>query len=340
MQNLHNRVNDVSVRLEDDDMNTEKDNTFLVDTIAQAIKIPGIKVNRNEFLVGIFENVDDEKRGIMLKEGPIKAGFTRDELRRIAKRLVNERTLTSSGISFAAGLPGGIAMAGTIPADTAQFYGIALRLAQEISYLYGAKDLWSNGDVDMEKVTNQLVLYCGVMFGVSGASATLKIMSSALSKQALKKLPTMALTKTIYYPIIKKIAVTFGVKMTKDVFAKGISKVIPVVGGFVSGGLTLASMRPMGNRLVGSFDEACFDYTEQDLENDIEEVTCILNSDEEIIDIEDYEEVLEKEEVVVQKEIAEADFVSKLKEVKGLLDEGVITEAEFSDIKGKLLSKI
>ena len=321
-------------------MSKEKDNTFLVDTIAHAIQLPGVKVDRNEFLVGVFKDADDEQREKILKEGPVNAGFTRDQLRRIAKRIVNERTLTSSGISFAAGLPGGIAMAGTIPADTVQFYGIALRLAQEISYLYGAEDLWSHGEVDMDKVTNQLALYCGVMFGVSGASATLKIMSSALSKQALKKLPAKALTKTIYYPIIKKIAVTFGTKMTKDIFAKGVSKAIPVVGGFVSGGLTLASMRPMGTRLVGSFDESCFEYTELDLENDIEEVTCILNSEEEFVDVTDFEAISETKESSVEKEEPNFDFITKLKEFKELLDENIITEEEFADIKAKLLAKM
>ena len=33
--------------------------------------------------------------------------------------------------------------------------------------------------------------------------------------------------------------------MTKEVFAKGVSKIIPVVGGFVSGGLTYVTYRPM-----------------------------------------------------------------------------------------------
>ena len=35
-------------------------------------------------------------------------------------------------------------MAATIPADVLQFFGMALRLAQELSYLYGAKDLCNN----------------------------------------------------------------------------------------------------------------------------------------------------------------------------------------------------
>ena len=115
-------------------------NTILVDTISKAIQLPGVKVNRNEFLVSIFKDADNDVREKILNEGPIAAGCSKEEIKRLAKRLVNERTLTSTGLSFAAGLPGGIAMAGTIPADTIQFYGIALRLAQEISYLYGADD--------------------------------------------------------------------------------------------------------------------------------------------------------------------------------------------------------
>ncbi len=55
----------------------------------------------------------------------------------------------------------------TIPADLAQFFGMSLRLAQELSYLFGAKDLWQDGEVDNDAVRGQLVLYCGVMFGVS-----------------------------------------------------------------------------------------------------------------------------------------------------------------------------
>lgn len=325
-------------------MEKEQDNTLAIDVLAKAITIPGVKVNREEFLVNAFKKASAEKRNKVLKDGPVKAGFSREELKRIAKRIVNERSLTSSGASFAAGLPGGLAMVGTIPADTMQFYGITLRLAQEIAYLYGADDLWEDGDVDLEKVTNQLVLYCGVMFGVSGAGATLKLMSTALSKQALKKLPQKALTKTIYYPMIKRIALFFGMKMNKDIFAKGVSKAIPVIGGVVSGGLTLASMRPMGMRLVNEFDEVNFDYSEEDYRNDLEEVMDIIEADAKIIDaFDDTEEQEEQEESVAMnmpKEDNEGSLTQKIKEAKALLDEGLITEEEFKAIKSRIIAEI
>ena len=56
-------------------------------------------------------------------------------------------------------------MAATIPADIAQFYGYSLKLAQEISYIYGYHDLWNNQDELTEEAKNTLILYLGIMLG-------------------------------------------------------------------------------------------------------------------------------------------------------------------------------
>ena len=58
--------------------------------------------------------------------------------------------------------------------------------------------------------------------------------------------------------------------MTKTTFAKGVSKVVPLIGGVVSGGITFATMPPMGNKLVEAFEILCFNYTDEKLEQDIE----------------------------------------------------------------------
>ena len=49
--------------------------------------------------------------------------------------------------------------------------------------------------------------------------------------------------------MVKKVASYLGVQMTKQTFAKGVSKAIPVVGALISGGLTFASYRPMAKKL-------------------------------------------------------------------------------------------
>ena len=258
----------------------EKENNLvkqmvLEDIISKAIQIPGVKVNRKQFLAEQFASKVNNLEEI-LDKGPIEAGVKRDDIKLLSKKLILARTSQSSIASFVAGIPGGLAMAATIPADILQFFGITLRLAQELSYLYGAQDLWNDGMIDDEKVRNQLILYCGVMFGVSSAVSGVRVLSTQLSKTALKKIPQKALTKTFWYPIIKKISSFIGISLTKKTFAQGVSKAVPVIGGFISGGINFASMLPMANRLNDTLDKATFDYSDEEFNKDIE---IIMNSD-------------------------------------------------------------
>ncbi|CAM3973637.1 bacteriochlorophyll 4-vinyl reductase [Bacillus paranthracis] len=263
--------------------------------ITNAVKLPGVKVNRDEFLAKNFsKNVSQNQLAEIIEKGPINANIDKKIINKVAKKVISNRTMKSSSVSFAAGVPGGLAMAATIPADTAQFFGMALRLSQELGYIYGYEDFWDDDGLDVEKVNGDLVLFLGVMFGVGGATATIKVLSSQLSKEALKKLPNKALMKTFYYPIIKKIASYIGVKVTKDSFAKGISKVIPVVGGVVSGGLTFASMTKMGNRLSKSLEEN-MNLSSEDVRKSFEE---LKKNNPEIIDV-DFEELDNFDEIKI-----------------------------------------
>lgn len=249
--------------------------------ISSAVQLPGVKVERKKFLAEIFASEDYPIQDI-LDHGPIAVNISQDKLALIAHKLILKRTSQSSAASFVTGIPGGLAMAATIPADVLQFFGMALRLAQELSYLYGAQDLWQNEQLDDEKVRGQLLLYCGVMFGVSGAVSGVRILSTQIAKTTLKKLPQKALTKTFWYPIIKQIGKAIGIKVTKSTVAKGVSKAIPVVGGVISGGLNFASMMPMANRLQVALDSATFGYTEEDLEKDIIDIESITLDNPEI----------------------------------------------------------
>ena len=242
---------------------------MLEEIICKAIQIPGVKVDRNKFLAEIFSSKVDLLENI-INNGPKGVGITREEINNIANRLIMKRTSQSSIASFAAGIPGGLVMAATIPADILQFFGMSLRLAQELSYLYGADDLWENGKIDDEKVKNQLILYCGVMFGVSGAVSGVRVLSTQVAKTALKKIPQKALTKTFWYPMIKKICSFVGYTLTKKTLASGVSKAIPVIGGVISGTINFASMMPMARKLNDTLDNATFDYSEDEFNRDIE----------------------------------------------------------------------
>ena len=105
-----------------------------------------------------------------------------------------------------------------------------------------------------------------------------RIAASAMAKQVAKKLPQKALTKTFYYPVVKSVLKTFGVKVTKTTFSKAVAKAIPVVGGIVSGGLTFATMRPMGVRLADALEKAIFDYDDNSLKEDISVVESLQST--------------------------------------------------------------
>lgn len=308
--------------------------------INAAVQIPGVKVNRDVFLQEQFKDADSEKISLILEKGPIEAKCSREELHTKAQKLINQRTMLSTSASFVAGLPGGLAMAAAIPADIIQFYGVALRLAQELAYLYGEEELWNGNQPNDDKVTNQLILYCGVMLGAAGATQAVRTISSSLAKQILKTLPRKALTKTFYYPIVKSIAKAFGAKMTKEVFAKGVSKTIPIIGGVISGGVTLVTMKPMGTRLFKVLDQAHFEYTKADFEADWKDITKEYNNDENEMDTPTQSEVLQEKAEENSNFSNNNPILEKITQAKQMLDAGIITAEEFEAIKTRLITQL
>lgn len=336
--------------------------------IANAIQIPGVKVDRKKFLTESFANeeVDISK---VIELGPIESNCSREMISRIANRIIINRTSKSSIASFIAGMPGGFAMAATIPADILQFFGMSLRMAQELSYLYGCPDLWQDGAVDNERVKNQLILYTGVMFGVAGAVSSVRFLSSQMAKQVIKKFPQKALTKTFWYPIVKQIGKAIGLKVTKTTVANSISKAVPIIGGVISGSINFASMMPMGKRLASTLDKANFDYTEAEAMEDYE---IIIEASEESENYEsndtskpfdsirkdiDINKIssnvkelgsnvsgllgkLKKKDTKTESETSLDDVFTKIEKLTKLKEIGAITEEEFNSKKAELLSII
>ncbi len=331
----------------------------LENVIVTAVQIPGVKVNRKQFLAEAFAK-EDYSIDQLVETDPIQVGVPQEQLMRIANKLIFTRTSQSSLASFVAGIPGGLAMAATIPADILQFFGMSLRLAQELAYLYGAQDLWENGSIDDEKVKNQLILYCGVMFGASGAVSGVRVLTTQLAKTALKKLPQKALTKTFWYPILKQIGKAIGLKVTKQTVAKGVSKVVPVLGGVISGGLNFASMMPMANRLLAALDESCFSYTTEEFEADLEIIDS-MDMEDEVVEAPAEKDMDVKEKLAqgvesvksgfaglmsknpFQKKIVEEpaeDVFATIEKLSKLKEMGAITQEEFDAKKAELLAKI
>ena len=295
----------------------QNNESLALKVVNESLKLPFIKIDRSEFLIKKFgEQVDDIQK--LIDEGP-QVFFSKEELDESAIEVINANVLQSSSLSFASGLPGGFAMAATIPADIAQFYGYSLKLAQEISYIYGYNNMWSDQGELTEDAKNTLILYLGVMLGVTSAGAAVRILSNKMALQALKKIPQKALTKTIYYPIIKKVMVIFGTKLTKATFAKGVSKFIPLVGGAVSGTMNYISLKPMANRLKDELGKN-INYTTKDFEQDIK----ILNDEDVIITNSDVE-------------YDDENYLKQLEKLSDLLEKNIITEQEFQKMKKSII---
>lgn len=124
-------------------------NNSIESIVTNLLKIPGIKVDRSDLLMKTYKKyLPTDKIPTLISKGSIEAGIPVETISKKAKSLINNRALQSSRLSFLAGLPGGFALFGTIPADTIQTFAAALILAQELVYLYGDEDLWEDDFLD------------------------------------------------------------------------------------------------------------------------------------------------------------------------------------------------
>lgn len=242
------------------------------DIIILGLRIPGIGINRRNFLEKEFsKKYSRETVERAIETTPINAGIPLNEINKIADEVIAFERNCVTGISAALGTPGGAAMAATIPADIIQYYGYMLRAAQKLMYLYGFPEIniYEKGQAFDTETLNILTICLGVMYGVAGANNAIKSIAKALAVGVEKKLINTALTKGTVYPIVKSIAKWFGVKMTKEVFAGFFKKAIPVVGGVIGGGITFVSFKPCCDKLKNSLKDTLLTNPEhKDEENE------------------------------------------------------------------------
>lgn len=237
------------------------------DIIVIGLRTPGVNINRANFLQKeLYKNHPQDVIDKAIETTPAKAGISKEEIDKIAEEVIKYERNCVSGISAALGMPGGVAMLATIPADVAQYYGYLLRATQKLLYLYGFPeiDTEEKGQKFDSETINILIICMGVMYGVAGANNALKTMAKALATGVEKKLLNTALTKTAIYPIVKSIAKWFGKKMTKEIFAGFFEKTIPVVGGIIGGGVTYLSFKPCCDTLKASLEDTLLSNPKQE----------------------------------------------------------------------------
>lgn len=220
-----------------------------LETIAVLAKLPVVRVDREEFLKKQFK--DSEYLDQILENGP-QSVYTPESLRKKADKIITSSAISTSLTSFAAGLPSNPAvMVAAGGADVVQYFGFALNMAQQLAYLFGDDNLFSD-DMDQlsEKTQIRIIAYLSAMLGVSGSATLVSSVSKMSSATIGKRVAAKALTKTVWYPLLKKSLAAIGVKITKQTVERVVTKAVPVIGGAVSGGITYVTFRPMGKRFA------------------------------------------------------------------------------------------
>ena len=203
--------------------------------LALAVELPGVKIEREEFLQKYFSSrFDREIVARIVQTSPIRAGVNESVLYEIARECVNYEKKKVSALSFATGSGGFVG----IPADLAQYMAHVLRISQKLAYIYGYPEIRSiEGSMD-EKTQKIILLFIGVMYGVSGANKVIAEISKSLAGKVGKDILRAALTKTAWYPLLKQCCKQVGIKVTKDALSKIPTKVVPGIGGVVSAGFS------------------------------------------------------------------------------------------------------
>ena len=218
--------------------------------LRSALSLPGANVDRTTFLSKeLSKHFPEDVVRIAIEKRPADAGIPKSAIRSIAKSCINWHRAGVSSVSFATGLPGGWWMAGTIPTDITQFFWHVIVIIQKLTYLYGWPSLLDKDQELDDETLLIFTIFVGVMFGSEAAGKALSTVAEKLAGQVIIRLPREALTKYAIYNLAKEVAKWIGVKLTKEGFARIIAKAIPIIGGFISGGVTFVSFTLMCRKL-------------------------------------------------------------------------------------------
>lgn len=219
--------------------------------IRAAAQLKMVKIDREKFLrAELQKHCPRIDANLAVADTPAIAGVPPEVLDAIAIEAIDLESKKCSALSFAAGIPGGLAMAGTVPADLAQYFAHVMRIEQKLAYVYGWQSFLENDDEIDDESLAKFIMLLGIMMNVGTAANAINAFANQVAMVGVQKtIQKQALTKTVFYPILKKILRLVGVQLTKETFAKAVSKMVPVVGGVISGGLTYATFKPGAENL-------------------------------------------------------------------------------------------
>ena len=227
----------------------EKENLVWNKILSTVLKMPSVKVDRIGFLRRELRPYCNQSRLQMIGSVRPYTVVSEQVIDKLARHCIRRHITLVTATSTVVGLPGGLAMAATLPADLTQYFYHVFVLSQKLAYLYGYPDLCDDEGELSDVATDLLTIFMGVMMGAPVAEKGLGELSKAVAENAVTRLPRVALTKTAIVPVVAQLTKIIGARLSKDSLTKGIGRFVPVAGGLFSGGLTLYTFRRGANRL-------------------------------------------------------------------------------------------
>ena len=92
---------------------------YAVFFLKKLVRLRGVRISREDFVRQKLRklHLSDAQIEHAIARDPVSAGISRKLLDKLANDAISFETKKSTALSFAAGIPGGLAMLGTVPAD-------------------------------------------------------------------------------------------------------------------------------------------------------------------------------------------------------------------------------
>ena len=209
-------------------------------------------MNRDEFLRKTFGNAPSYVVERIVELGPASI-LTPEAIDRAADSIIKAHTLTATALSAAAGIPGGIGLIATIPADLANYYYHIVSVGQKLGYLYGWPDMLDAKEELTPDGQMALTAFIAVMNKVALAQELVKAMAREaavrVSSETAAKVAGKLLSKQIVGQMAEAVARRLGHRITASSGGKAITRAIPLVSGVICGSVTYVGFRRQAFRL-------------------------------------------------------------------------------------------
>lgn len=216
---------------ENDKVKLETENNPLVAGLVQTLnaylkvgQVPSREVAEAAAKMGIVVNAPQE-----LALAPIA------QLDKLADKFINDNRTMATGSGAVMGLPGGLFMLATIPADLSALTHYSFKMISGVAQTYGFETRSEEGRAIA------LLLYAGAQGIEEIKVGGEMVLLSSLTKNLLIKPYRDLITKRIIYQLAKEIGA--------GIAQRGVSRVIPLLGSVVGGTANYMFMSTLGVRV-------------------------------------------------------------------------------------------